>query len=259
MSAATTISPSTTTSSSPPQDPPSRTWIPTSTPITLLPTPTARLYHHIHPILLLSLFYLSFPSLTANPVSTLCKLLLPITSLQILYCVLCLPIAKAGVLRVKPKPKPKPGVKKTRELGIVWEKVVPAILATLLTFLLATPLTTIILILFGAPLTTHLAHNLLCATHMALLMFQPLFYVYGVDAVMWKEVCSAFLPWDGVWGGTVGTAVGAWCGAAPIPLDWDRDWQKWPITIVTGAYIGWGIGRLAGEFLFKGMRIQFDT
>ena len=39
----------------------------------------------------------------------------------------------------------------------------------------------------------------------------------------------------------------------------DRDWQKWPITIVTGAYIGWGIGRLAGEFLFKGMRIQFDT
>lgn len=55
---------------------------------------------------------------------------------------------------------------------------------------------------------------------MALLMFQPLFYVYGVDAVMWKEVCSAFLPWDGVWGGTVGAAVGAWCGAAPIPLDW---------------------------------------
>ena len=79
---------------------------------------------------------------------------------------------------------------------------------------------TIIIILFGAPLTTHLAHNLLCATHMALLMFQPLFYVYGVDAVMWKEVCSAFLPWDGVWGGTVGAAVGAWCGAAPIPLDW---------------------------------------
>ena len=55
---------------------------------------------------------------------------------------------------------------------------------------------------------------------MALLMFQPLFYVYGVDAVMWKEVCSAFLPWDGIWGGTVGAAVGAWCGAAPIPLDW---------------------------------------
>ena len=123
MSAATTISPSTTTSS-PSQDPPSRTWIPTSTPITLLPHPTARLYHHIHPILLLSLFYLCFPSLTAHPVSTLCKLIVPITSLQILYCVLCLPIAKAGVLRVNRKPKPKPGVKKPRELGIVWEKVV---------------------------------------------------------------------------------------------------------------------------------------
>ena len=55
---------------------------------------------------------------------------------------------------------------------------------------------------------------------MALLMFQPLFYVYGVDAVMWREICSAFLPWDGVWGGTVGTMIGAWCGAIPIPLDW---------------------------------------
>ncbi|KAL8995155.1 MAG: hypothetical protein Q9169_005064 [Polycauliona sp. 2 TL-2023] len=217
MSTATTISPSTT---SPPQNPPSRLWIPTSTPITLLPTSTARLYHHMHPVLLLSLFYLSFPSLVANPVSTLTKLLFPLAGLQILYCVLCLPIAKNGVLRVKPKAKPKPGVKKTKEMGVVWEKVVPASLATLLTFLLATPLVTIIIILFGAPLTTHFAHNLLCATHMAFLMTQPLFYVYGVDAVMWREICSAFLPWDGVWGGTVGTMLGAWCGAIPIPLDW---------------------------------------
>ncbi|KAL8883187.1 MAG: hypothetical protein Q9192_007376 [Flavoplaca navasiana] len=258
MSAATTISPSTSTTP-PPQNSPSQTWIPTSTPITLLPTSTARLYHHIHPILLLSLFYLSFPLLVANPISTLSKLVFPVAGLQILYCVLCLPIAKNGVLPVKAKPKAKPGVKKGKEMGVVWEKVVPASLATLLTFLLASPLVTIILILFGAPLTTHFAHNILCGTHMALLMFQPLFYVYGVDAVMWREICSAFLPWDGVWGGTVGTMLGAWCGAVPIPLDWDREWQKWPITIVTGAYIGWAIGRLAGEFLFKGMRIQFDT
>ena len=98
--------------------------------------------------------------------------------------------------------------------------VQPASLATLSTLLLASPLVTIFLILFGAPLTTHFAHNILCGTHMALLMFQPLFYVYGVDAVMWREICSAFLPWDGVWGGTIGTMLGAWCGAVPIPLDW---------------------------------------
>ncbi|KAL8638299.1 MAG: hypothetical protein Q9228_004538 [Teloschistes exilis] len=38
----------------------------------------------------------------------------------------------------------------------------------------------------------------------------------------------------------------------------DREWQKWPVTIITGAYIGWAVGRLAGEFLFKGKRIEFD-
>jgi len=44
----------------------------------------------------------------------------------------------------------------------------------------------------------------------------------------------------------LGTCIGAWFGAVPIPLDWDRDWQRWPITIVTGAYIGWAIGRSLG-------------
>lgn len=38
----------------------------------------------------------------------------------------------------------------------------------------------------------------------------------------------------------------------------DRDWQKWPITIVTGAYLGWFIGRLAGGYLLRGKRIEFD-
>ncbi|KAL8810835.1 MAG: hypothetical protein Q9223_007666 [Gallowayella weberi] len=214
----------TTTASSPsfsPSNPPSsRTWIPTSTPISLIPTSNARLYHHIHPMLLLSLFYFSFSALVADPVSTLSILVFPVMGLQMLYCVLCLPIAKAGVL---PKisvegRRPKMGAKKVKEGGVVWGK--PAILATLLTLLAATPLLTIMIILFGAPFTTHFAHNVLCTTHMALLMFLPLFYIYGTDAIMWREICSAFLPWDGVWGGTVGTAVGAWCGAIPIPLDW---------------------------------------
>lgn len=38
----------------------------------------------------------------------------------------------------------------------------------------------------------------------------------------------------------------------------DREWQKWPITIVTGAYLGWGIGSFAGGYLFRGKRIKFD-
>ncbi|KAI4194493.1 MAG: hypothetical protein LQ350_007744 [Teloschistes chrysophthalmus] len=241
--------------------PPHRKFTPTSTPISLLPTQNARLYQHIHPTLLLSVFYLRFSAIVADPVSELFKLTFVLMGLQMLYVVLCLPTAKAGVL---PKTgtygprKPKPGTKRTTQGNGIAGKMVPALLSTLLTLVLATPLLMALIICFGASITTHLAHTSLLATHMALLAFLPLFYVYGVDGKMWREILSASLPWDGVWGGTVGTMVGAWCGAVPIPLDWDREWQKWPVTIITGAYIGWAVGRLAGEFLFKGKRIEFD-
>uniref|UniRef100_A0A2P2I522 Phosphatidylinositol-glycan biosynthesis class F protein-like n=2 Tax=Hirondellea gigas TaxID=1518452 RepID=A0A2P2I522_9CRUS len=31
---------------------------------------------------------------------------------------------------------------------------------------------------------------------------------------------------------------GAWLGALPIPLDWDRPWQTWPLTCTFGALLG---------------------
>ena len=34
------------------------------------------------------------------------------------------------------------------------------------------------------------------------------------------------------------TFLGAWLGAVPIPLDWDRDWQVWPISCCLGAVSG---------------------
>ncbi|KAI4174903.1 MAG: hypothetical protein LQ343_001930 [Gyalolechia ehrenbergii] len=211
-----------TTVPSPQTSPPSRKFTPTSTIIPLLPTQTARLYHHIHPSLILSLFYFSFSTLVANPVSTLYKLCLPLAALQGVYCVLCLPSAKGGVFArdAAGKRKGKHGERRKEGAGEWVGKIVPTILSLLLTLTLATPLLLVFLILFGAPLMTHFAHNLMCVTHMALLATMPLFYVYGVDTNMWREICSASLPWDGVWGGTVGTMVGAWLGAVPIPLDW---------------------------------------
>jgi GPI ethanolamine phosphate transferase 2/3 subunit F len=65
------------------------------------------------------------------------------------------------------------------------------------------------------------------------------------------------LPFDGVWGTTIGTVLGAWIGAVPIPLDWDREWQKWPVTIVAGIYVGALVGKFAGEYLLQGKRIVF--
>lgn len=95
-----------------------------------------------------------------------------------------------------------------------------AILSLLLTLLLGAPLVTLLLILFGAPMSTHVPHTFLCAAHIALLSAFPLIYVHGVDTHSWRSVAALMLPADEVFGAAVGTLFGAWIGAVPIPLDW---------------------------------------
>lgn len=34
-----------------------------------------------------------------------------------------------------------------------------------------------------------------------------------------------------------GAVVGSWIGAFPIPLDWDRSWQKWPISCAVASLV----------------------
>lgn len=82
------------------------------------------------------------------------------------------------------------------------------------------PVIAVLLVLFGAPLTTHNAETILCAAHMALLSATALVYVHGIDTAVWKEVWGIARPADAVWGSALGTGLGAWFGAIPIPLDW---------------------------------------
>ncbi|TPR10649.1 LIM domain family protein [Aspergillus niger] len=133
-----------------------------------------------------------------------------------------------------------------------------SLLSLTLTTLLATPVLSILLVLFGAPFTTHHAQTVLCAAHMAILSSTALVYVHGVDGNVWKEVWGAKRPGDIVWGGALGTCVGAWLGAVPVPLDWDRPWQAYPITLLTGAYIGFVVGSVLGRSVLFGKRIRFE-
>jgi len=84
QSRATMSSTTTTTTATKPESP-------TSAPIDLLDNDIARIYTHLHPLLLLSLFYFQFNALVANPVQTLLSSLVPLALLQIAYCILCLP------------------------------------------------------------------------------------------------------------------------------------------------------------------------
>ncbi|KAK4694204.1 GPI ethanolamine phosphate transferase 2/3 subunit F, partial [Lecanoromycetidae sp. Uapishka_2] len=144
-----------------------------SQPISVLPTNIARLYTNIHPILILALYYFCFPSLVADPVSTLKKACAPLAHLQITYCVVCLP-PSSGSSTPPPKPTKTPQKKRVQFAKPPSNKpiplasrIIPAIYSLLLCLSLAAPLLTVILILFGAPLTTHFWHNLLCATHIS--------------------------------------------------------------------------------------------
>ncbi|KZF23567.1 hypothetical protein L228DRAFT_246361 [Xylona heveae TC161] len=242
----------------------------TTSPIEVLPGSTSQAYTHIHTALLLVFYYLRFNDLVADPVPTLLDTLLPLAVLQISYAAICLPAGtgagaatslskaskSAGASTGNTRRKTQQGSKSDgRGLGT---RISTSLLATILSLALGTPLLTIILVFFGAPVTTHSAHTLLCAAHMALLAGIPLVHAHGVDTGAWRDVAAALMTLDEPFGGAVGVAVGAWLGAVPIPLDWDREWQKWPVTILTGAYIGYAVGKAAGGYIFRGKRIQFD-
>ncbi|KAJ4362440.1 Glycosylphosphatidylinositol (GPI) anchor assembly protein [Neocucurbitaria cava] len=247
--ASTTVVNANATSKTPPSS---------AAPIEPLHNDTARLYTHVHPILVLSLYAYKFTSLVADPVPTLLSTLAPLAVLQIAYVAACLP-PTGGTPAIK---KQKPGEKRGRVPGKLESglnaKLVPAFLSLLLTTLAATPLLTATLVLFGAPVTTHHLHTLLCGAHIALLSTLPLVYVHGVTGETWRQAVALLLPIDEVYGALLGTVLGAWLGAVPIPLDWDREWQKWPVTIVTGAYIGYATGKLLGGTLLKGKKIMFE-
>src|SRR5262245_27639402 len=102
-----------------------------------------------------------------------------------------------------------------------------ALLSLLLTAI-ATPFIHFLFVLFGAPFVDHIPQTLLCAAHLSILGLFPVFYARGVDHNALIELAGASAPLDETFGALIGAVLGAWLGAIPIPLDWDREWQKWP-------------------------------
>ncbi|PWZ07081.1 Phosphatidylinositol-glycan biosynthesis class F protein [Zea mays] len=58
--------------------------------------------------------------------------------------------------------------------------------------------------------------------------------------------CSYFTPTDVenymISAPCHGAVLGAWLGAWPMPLDWERPWQEWPICVTYGAVAGYLFG-----------------
>jgi phosphatidylinositol glycan class F len=220
----------------------------------------------------LSLFGFRFHDLVASPVETLAYNAIPVALIQIIYSATCIQPAMTAVKGSKSKKKGKgkpgaPGVKKD-DGPTLGEALVPVAFVSLrhsfvltdanftqrtvtalILSLLSTLLLFILAILMGAPATTHTLHTLVFALHVSLLALYPLFYARPLSARHWLEILSGTAPFDEVYGAALGTLAGAWLGAIPIPLDWDRDWQKWPVTVVCGAYGGWFLGKSVGRLV----------
>lgn len=79
-------------------------------PIDVLENDVARYYTHLHPVLVLSIYYLRFSNVVADPVGALGTLLIPLSVLQVSYAVLCLPPTGSVVQSLhKPGQRKKPG------------------------------------------------------------------------------------------------------------------------------------------------------
>jgi phosphatidylinositol glycan class F len=116
------------------------------------------------------------------------------------------------------------------------------------------------IVLFGAPFASHLPHTFLLAIVLALLSaFAP---AYALGSPSFSSDASSFitrLNWTRLFAElsprnpieralvypAVATLLGAWLGALPIALDWDRPWQAWPLTPLFGGISGYIIGSLS--------------
>lgn len=128
----------------------------------------------------------------------------------------------------------------------------------------------LLVVLMGAPFTTHVSQTILLSAHIAAMAaFRPLI-CFGLVRRNWLPLISlnkvsvqkkveglrcTLVRNEGIFWGTL---AGAYLGAIPIPLDWDRDWQAWPITVYTGACLGLAVGGIA-QLLFEHLYLWISS
>ncbi|CEG44375.1 phosphatidylinositol-glycan biosynthesis class f protein [Plasmopara halstedii] len=106
----------------------------------------------------------------------------------------------------------------------------------------------LIIVLFGAPVVDLWMHTLLLAIFLSSCVTMPLAIHFGCSPSQWLNLLlhlriKNLQEWYLVCS-SIGAMLGAYVGAFPIPLDWDRPWQQWPLTCVYGTLIGHAAGIL---------------
>lgn len=109
-----------------------------------------------------------------------------------------------------------------------------------------------IIVLYGAPLVESVGETFLFAVLLSSFTTSRCLCILGPNFHAWIRVFSkdgAMSMWDhSLQITTLCSIVGAWLGAFPIPLDWDRPWQVWPVSCSLGATFGYVSGLLLAPF-----------
>ncbi|CAE6535039.1 unnamed protein product [Rhizoctonia solani] len=115
-----------------------------------------------------------------------------------------------------------------------------------------------LLVLFGAPMNSHFIPTAFLAILLSILTVWTPAYTFGLPSITSQTLkaeerrqkwiglfveFSARSPVDrAVVFPAIGAILGCWLGVSPMPLDWDRPWQAWPLTSAYMAVIGHLIG-----------------
>ncbi|KAJ3681991.1 hypothetical protein LUZ60_014564 [Juncus effusus] len=108
-------------------------------------------------------------------------------------------------------------------------------------------------IVLGAPLgIKYWTGTVYWSLLMSLFTFVPAACVFGASRLDWQHIICYSKPVSAVdYMVSVpahGAVLGAWFGAFPMPLDWERQWQEWPICVTYGAIFGYLIGLFISLF-----------
>ncbi|KAB1218824.1 Phosphatidylinositol-glycan biosynthesis class F protein [Morella rubra] len=114
----------------------------------------------------------------------------------------------------------------------------------------------------GAPVgTQYFSKTVNWSLMMSLFTIVPAAAVFGSSWKDWLRIFAHTKPMESVdfmiCLPAHGAIIGAWFGAWPMPLDWERPWQEWPTCVSYGAMAGYLLA-LVASFSFVQAHARFQ-
>ncbi|MCO5599514.1 hypothetical protein L7F22_053620 [Adiantum nelumboides] len=139
---------------------------------------------------------------------------------------------------------------KQRRCPSIWE----ALWRSILSLPIGALILIIAAIIFGAP--WDLEHSRITAYWgqlISAIVVMPAGIVLGGSWLDWQRLFAFTRPRGGLEYSVCipahGAVIGAWFGAWPMPLDWERPWQEWPICVTYGMAGGFFAGEMLSAIL----------